>query len=155
MDKVRFGRALGFGARQAAQALVRATDAALTPDPRASARTGVAAGRAKQQPVTARQVGAQSAVLKRETGRLGRALWTPFARASGVLWLEVTGVFFGLFALPAAVEVARHRADFAATGPARQHVWFALGMCALFGWFAVSSFGRAHRRKRSAVGPRP
>lgn len=126
---------------------MRAADAALTPDPRAAEHAGRVAGQKLQR------AGVQGTAVKREAGRFGRAMWTPFARASGVLWLEFTGVFFGLFALTAAIEVVRHRADFALTGPARQHVWFAAGMLALFAWFAVTSFTRARRQSRAGRNP--
>ncbi len=143
MDKVRFGRALGFGTRQAGKALWRAADAAMTPDPQATAKARQAGMRAGQKVGYAH---ATSRTVRREGKRFGQAIWGPVARASGVLWLELTGVFFGLFALTAAIELYRHHADFAATGSARQHVWFAAGMLVVFGWFTVSSFVRAYRR---------
>jgi hypothetical protein len=142
MDKVRFGRALGFGARQAGKALWQAADAAMTPDPDAARQTGQRAG----QSVARAHI--TSKTVRREGKRFGQAMWGPVARASGVLWLELTGVFFGLFALTAALELYRHRTDFAATGPARQHIWFAAAMLALFGYFTVSSFARARKRSR-------
>ncbi len=33
------------------------------------------------------------------TRKFGEAVWKPFAHASSVLWLEVTGLFFGIFTL--------------------------------------------------------
>ena len=142
MDKVRFGRALGFGTRQAGKALWRAADAAFTPDPNAPARPASSIAPAAQR------AGAQAATLTREGKRFGQTVWAPVKKASGVLWLEVTGVFFGLFAATAAIELYRHHHDFTATGPARQHVWFAVAMFVLFGWFTVSSFARARKRSR-------
>ena len=37
--------------------------------------------------------------LTRGTKQLGESVWRPFVRLSGVLWLEFTGVFFGIFAV--------------------------------------------------------
>ncbi len=149
MDKVRFGRALGFGARQAGKALAQAADAALKPDP--TRRPGPAIASATQNAgETGRRVARKAVVYKRETKRFGQAMWGPVARASGVLWLELTGVFFGLFAFTAAVELYRHSHDFAATGAPRQRIWFAVGMLVVFGWFSVSSFLRARKRSRKS-----
>lgn len=127
-----------MGTREAGKALLRAAEAAATPDPRAARRAGE----------RVRAAGETGKTVKREAGRFGKAMWEPMARASGMLWLELTGVFFALFALTAAIEVYRHWGDFRAVGAARQHVWFAAGMGGLFGWFAVSSFARARRRGR-------
>jgi hypothetical protein len=85
--------------------------------------------------------------------RFGQTLWSPAARAGGVLWYEVTGSFFALFALAAGVEVWRHRLDLLAAtrsgaSPAAGKVWFAVAMLLVFGWFTVSSFLKAHHRSR-------
>ena len=40
--------------------------------------------------------------LKEGSKRFGEAAWGPLAKASGALWLELTGVFFGIFAVFAA-----------------------------------------------------
>ena len=162
MDKVRFGRALGFGARQAGKALWRAAEAATAPDPRAGTAPAAAPVAAPSAAPAARQAGTRvrenltqarttSVTVKREGRRFGQAMWGPVARASGVLWLELTGVFFGIFAITAGTELYRHHADFAATGAPRQHEWFAAAMFALFGWFTVSSFLRARKRSRRPI----
>ena len=149
MDKVRFGRALGFGARQVGKAFLQAADAALKPDPAPVPPQAARSSPARLIPSQTGIKAAQKAVLiQRESKRFGKAMWGPVARASGVLWLELTGVFFGLFAVTAAVELYRHFHDFNATGAARQRIWFAAGMLLLFGWFTVSSFLRAHKRAR-------
>ena len=44
MDSVRFGRALGIGARAAAKTLVTAVDAATSPNPSAEVKAKQAAG---------------------------------------------------------------------------------------------------------------
>src|SRR5580704_10098915 len=108
MDSVRFGRALGIGARAAAKTLVTAVDAATAPNPSVPAKTPAGAGapstegkaadtgaRMGQQAArTASQVRQTSEGLKRGSKRFGEAVWGPFVKLSGVLWLELTGVFF-------------------------------------------------------------
>ena len=86
--------------------------------------------------------------LRRGGKRFGEAVWAPAARAGSVLWFEVTGAFFALFALTAAIELLRHRADFHAAGAPRERVWFAFAMFVVFGWFTLQSFLKAHRRQR-------
>ena len=147
MDRERFGRALGQGAREAAKAVMKAADAAASPDPKAvTARqqAGYSAGTAVRQGVV--EAKATSAGLKEGGKRFGEAVWGPFARASGQLWLELTGVFFGLFALSAAIEIIRERSAFAAGGEEARKGWFAVVMLVVFGYFALTSFLRANRR---------
>ena len=89
--------------------------------------------------------------VRREGMRFGEAVWRPFIRLSGVVWLEVSGVFFGLFALIALGWAWRVRAAWHATAANaadhRRLIGAAL-MLAVFGHFCVSSFLRARRRER-------
>jgi hypothetical protein len=171
MDSVRFGRALGIGARLAAKTLVTAVDAATAPNPSAAAnqRQGeatapaastAASGKAAEAP-TARvvQQAARTTAQARQTGQAlkqgGKAFSAAFggrlARLSGALWLELTGVFFGIFAVFAASGAWKMRAalrDTAATHDAHVRLLFAVAMAALFGYFCVSSFVRANRRSK-------
>ena len=83
--------------------------------------------------------------------RFGEAAWRPFVRLSGVLWLEFTGVFFGIFAVFAASGAWKVRGDLRETATnhdAHMHFLLAAGMALLFGYFCVSSFVRAGRRGR-------
>ena len=108
MDRVRFGRALGYGARHAAKTLMKAADAASTPSPtRAAAsrtptaQTRPAAGQAQAARVAERVVQTQRTVVATKTHAkaLGRSVWSPLAKFTSVVWLQVTGVFFTLLAL--------------------------------------------------------
>lgn len=183
MDSVRFGRALGFGARAAAKTLVTAVDAATSPNPSAKpvAGTGQQASGASQQAshggpqasreaassqsrvqVSAVRVGQQAARttaqvqqtgrgLKQGGRRFGEAMWGPFVKLSGVLWLEVTGLFFGIFALFAGGGAWKMRGDLRDAGVNHQaHVQFllTLAMAVVFGYFCMSSFVKASRRGR-------
>jgi hypothetical protein len=159
MDSVRFGRALGVGARAAAKTLVTAADAATSPNPSAGVKptenptetkasaTGARLG--TQAARTTTQIRQTRAGLAQGSKRFGEAVWGPFVKLSGVLWLEFTGVFFGIFALFAATGAWKMRGDLHETVANHDgHVHFLLSvlMAVLFGYFFVSSFVRAHRR---------
>lgn len=172
MDSVRFGRALGIGARlaakTAARTLVTAADAAAAPNPSIPTRTsaspstppstprpGPASGASKSAAAraarTATEVRSTTAGIARGSRRFGQAVWGPVAKLSGVLWLELTGVFFGLFALSAGVAAWKLRSAIhptPANPEAHSHLLLALAVTALFSYFCFTSFLRAHRRGR-------
>jgi hypothetical protein len=181
MDAVRFGRALGFGARQAVKTLTTAVDAATAENPKAKGPRGARGGVGSAAPEVMRPAGASAMPtahsaahttaktaaktiagarnaqqgLKRGSKRFGEAVWGPFVRLSGVLWLEVSGVFFGIFALFAGLGVWRLRGAWrlaGANGTANEgaHRSFegAAVMLAVFGYFCASSFIKARRRER-------
>jgi hypothetical protein len=172
MDRVRFGRALGFGARQAVKTLVTAVDAATAENPTAkspartpapmqtpgrsvtgstgsaaAANSGAGTNAARTASRTVAQAREVQQGVRRGTKRFGEAVWNPFVRLSGVLWLEVTGVFFGIFALFAAGTVWKLRGEWHSPANYRG-LWGAVAMLVVFGYFCVSSFVRARRRER-------
>jgi len=167
MDSVRFGRALGVGARAAAKTLVTAVDAATSPNP-TSAKPAVSPGGATKQQ-SARAAAPQTAAvvdqvtraaaqaikttenLNRGGKQFGQTVWSPVKRLSGVLWLEFTGVFFGLFALSAGSAAWKLRGawhETATNHDERTKLFLAIGIAILFGYFCISSFLRARRRER-------
>jgi hypothetical protein len=168
MDSVRFGRALGVGARAAAKTLATAVDAATAPNPSAgrpqparnAAPPQARAERVVPQPVAqVAQQAARTANQARQTGqglvrgskRFGEAVWSPFVKLSGVLWLELTGVFFGIFALFGAGWAWKLRGDLhetAANHDAHLRFLICATMAVVFGYFLVSSFVKASRRGR-------
>jgi len=163
MDRVKFGRALGYGARHAAKTVMSAVDAATTPDPnpKPAARPaapvenrGNVASAVGEVAEAYRKVHAAQAHVKREAGRqawsLGKSVLTPLKDFSSVIWLQVTGLFFGLFALVMGGAVWKHREDFRlpASDPAAQHAYFYLLVFALFAYFTLSNFVRAGKRER-------
>lgn len=190
MDAVRFGRALGFGARHAVKTLTTAVDAAAAQNPsstglNSSAKTGPpappqpssqtspSAAQTVPQPSTAAvirtgsqahttpaaraaETAAETIVRVRETRqglrrgsrRFGEAVWRPFVRLSGVLWLEVMGVFFGIFALFGLTDAWRLRGQWHMASAQHRQLLGAVAMLALFGYFCGSSFVRARRRER-------
>ena len=168
MDSVRFGRALGVGARVAAKTLATAVDAATSPNPSAAEKAkqgteGVRAAvspsatdkaessRVRQQAAkTTAQVRQTSAGLKEGSKRFREAVGGPLARLSGALWLELTGVFFGVFAVFAASGAWKMRAALHETANHNGDMRFliAAGMAAIFGYFSNSSFVKANRRAK-------
>lgn len=157
MDSVRFGRVLGIGARVAAKTLVNAVDAATSPNPSAAspqAKQADAAVPAGQQATAraARQVLQTGQGLARGGRRFGESFWGQVKRLSGVLWLEFTGAFFGIFAMYAASGAWKLRGSLhetAANHDAHMRFLLAAGMAALFGYFCVTSFLRASRRGKA------
>jgi hypothetical protein len=167
MDSVRFGRSLGIGARSAAKALAGAIDAATAPNPGTPPPTPRPAAAALTRPqatgpiASAAQSAARSAAratvqvretrqgITRGSKRFGDSVWGPLAKLSGVLWLEITGSFFGIFALFAGSAVWAHRTDLHSTPAnhdARLHLLVFLAMTLVFGYFCISSFARAYRK---------
>jgi hypothetical protein len=152
MDKVRFGRALGYGARHTAKALYKAVDAARTPSITAPQRPAETRKAIEVQPPAARTASATQAA--RGTAQLARALgksvWTPVKRFSGVLWLQVTGSVYAVIALAMGQATWLHRADLRLSihAAGAQRAYLLLGIFLLFAYFALSSFVRATRLER-------
>ncbi len=147
MDKVRLGRALGYGARHAAKTLQAMAEAASAPDPGAgSAANGRVAEVGRPAQASPRQRLPDTATVR----GVGRSVWRPLATFSGALWLRVTGMFFGLVACAMGMGVWRLRGALLAgkDRAAVLHFWMFAGFGVLFGYFAVSGFVRAHARER-------
>ena len=156
-----------MGAREAARAVMKAADAAKAPSPEGR-RTADPVEEKMAEPVVIptegqahRQrerakvsragvsvAGVSVAGVKRGGKKFGEAMWGPFAKASSVLWLEVTGVLFGMFALVAGSWAWSNRMGLAAGGKPAHQEWVRIGMMALFGYLTVSSYVRAARRGR-------
>jgi len=147
MDTVRFGRALGSGARESAKALARAAQAAFAPDP-SSAHTAARAGNSAQTEATRGSLKDLRTGVQRGSRNFGESTFKPIAKASSVLWFEFTGSFFGLFALALALETWKHRAELRPSVIFTGHAWLAPAMMLVFLYFTISSFVRASRRNR-------
>ena len=171
MDSVRFGRVLGIGARLAAKTMVSAVDAATAPNPSAAkakqgTEGGAAAGSSSTTAEKAKASGTQlgqnvvrTTAQVRQTGRglkeggrrFGEAVRGPLVKASGVLWLELTGVFFGIFAVFAGGNAWKMRGalhETSANHNGHVRLLISVAMAVVFGYFCVSSFVRANRRSR-------
>jgi hypothetical protein len=145
MDRVRFGRALGYAARHAGKAVAQAVDAATTPDP--------------TRPVTAQETAKTNAMgameernvrdgsARRVARTAGRSFFAPLASFSKTLWLEVTGTFFALVALATGSAAWKLRAavHLPPVTHEAQRLYLCTAIFAAFAYFAVSSFVRARR----------
>ncbi len=137
------GRVLGTGVRvagrMAGQQLAGATQAA-------------AAGQQQQVASPAARVQNAAQTAKRSTAQVSGGIargvggfLKPFRRVGGILWLEVTGVFFLLPVLVFAPNLWRMRASWA-QGPDHRTFLVTALVVVVFLYLGVSSFWRARRR---------
>ncbi|MEO6923812.1 MAG: hypothetical protein ABI142_08305 [Bryocella sp.] len=152
MDKVKLGRAFGYGARHAVKTMAQAVDAATSPTPRPAAER-INAVRKPAGEAVAQVVGMAQQVhrAKHEAKKQAKnAVLGPVKKFSSVVLLQVTGCFFGLFALTMAAAIAKHHADFSKSWEtaAGRNVYFYVAAMAVFGYFSVSNFVRARKRER-------
>jgi hypothetical protein len=146
MDRVKFGRALGYGARHAAKTLLQAAEAASAPDPTAKTPAVSPSRPAESRPnPEPRRI--PDAETVRTAGRQAKSsLVAPVVRFSSVIWLQVTGVFFALVAFTMGMAAWRARSAFHAGSHGAIKLCAYMAFCALFTYFTVSSFVRAARR---------
>ena len=143
MEPKKVGRTLGIGVRVASNMVRQRVEQAA----QASANRPPAPPSA---PLSARVVTA-----KRGARAFGQAFLGPFTHAGKVLWLEMTGLFFALFALFFAQSVYRVRSAWR-QGPEHSHLLLYCALAAAFAWFSFSSFARAYRTsKRGPSGSSP
>lgn len=131
------GARIGAGVAQAA----RSFRAAQASTGNAQAAGGVPAA------VTDAAGGAASGTRRAARGaaQFGAALIRPFAHATNLLWNQITGIFFALFA---AFFVEHAWMIYRAAHWRDRHVFLYGGLAAAFGWFAVSTFWRVRRKQR-------
>jgi hypothetical protein len=156
MQPKKLGQVLGISARVAAKTIreraaqAQAAGAGSTQGTAAPAARPAPEPAAREEGATARQTAAQAAEggrrLARGAGRFGAAMVGPFARAGGILGLQITGVFFALFALFFLSHAAQ---TIRAAGWHERHGQVYLGLGLVFAWFTASSFWRASRKSRS------
>jgi hypothetical protein len=135
MEPKKVGRTLGIGVRVASNMLRQRVEQAA----QASASRPPAP---PSPPLSTRVVTA-----KRGAKAFGQAFLGPFTHAGKVLWLEITGLFFALFALFFAQSVYRVRGAWR-QGPEHTHLLLYCALAAGFAWFSFSSFARAYRRSK-------
>lgn len=136
------GRKFGIGVRIASKMLL---DRAVrdTPPP-----TAADASSQVQQAIPQSQVyaGRGKAVAK-GSRKFGEAVWKPFAHASSVLWLEVTGMFFGIFTLFFGMNTYKLRTQWE-IGPDHQRFLVYTVATLIFAYFTFSSFYRARQKEK-------
>ena len=140
------GRALGTGLRVAGriagQRLAvsgQAAGASATPAP--AKLDGADEAKKADSRAAGRALGRTSRGVARGIGGFLR----PFQRIGGILWLEVTGVFFFLPVVVFAPTLWRTRASWS-HGPEHKLFLVTVGVIAVFFYLSVSSFWRARRR---------
>ncbi|MGD0632027.1 MAG: hypothetical protein ABR987_22065 [Terracidiphilus sp.] len=133
------GRALGIGLRVAGR---------IAGQRMAASAQGAASQPAASAAASAAQTRAAGQVAGKATRSVARGVGgflRPFGRVGGILWLEVTGVFFFLPVVVFGPTVWRTRLSWA-HGPDHRTFLIAIGIVLLFLYLSVSSFLRARRR---------
>ena len=108
----------------------------------ANARTGAPASSSQNSRLQNSRIAGQAA---RAAGRGVAGFVKPFGRVGGILWLELTGFFFGLFAVFFAVSLWRTHTDYA-QGPHHQQFLIAAVLTAVFTYLSISSFLRTRKK---------
>src|SRR5580692_4755733 len=138
MEPKKVGRTLGIGVRVASNMLrERVERASASPPATSTAENGppsASTARRSAVPMTNRVNNA-----KRGAKAFGQALLGPFTHAGSVLWLEITGLFFALFAVFFAQNVYRLRAAWR-QGQEHTHLLLYCALTVAFAWFSVGSF---------------
>jgi hypothetical protein len=169
VQPLKFGRALGIGVRVASNLLRERAGQAIQGNdrnqvsPRAAAPNSRSAEENRPESPSAeyqnlenirRKAGdAARATAKRTRGvgygakRFGQAVWGPLTHASSVLWLEITGLFFALFAVFFAQNLYRVHAAWR-QGAEHSHFLLYCALTLIFLWFSFSSFLRAYRKNK-------
>jgi hypothetical protein len=151
MEPKKVGRTLGIGVRVASNMLRQRVEQAAAPGPGAvEAGNGRLAAPSRPTP-TRSSLNSRAATAKRGAKAFGQALLGPFTHAGSVLWLEITGLFFALFALFFVQSVYRVRTAWR-QGPEHSHLLIYVLLAAVFVWFSVSSFTRAYRKSKRGPG---
>lgn len=147
MQPNRLGRLLGVGTRVAAGKLRGGTAGAVAAAQRSAASRSATASASSNPQTSARTAnyGEGSRRLARGAGRFGSALVRPFAHATGVLTLQITGVFFALFTLFFTIHACQ---AVRTSGAHDRHVLVFAALALLFAWFTVSSFWRARTKQK-------
>jgi hypothetical protein len=129
------GRVLGTGLRVAGRVAGQHMAAS------AQAVPGQVQNRAEQTRATAQAAGKATRGVAAGLGGFLR----PFQRVGGILWLEVTGVFFFLPVVVFAPVLWKSRLSWA-HGPDHRNFVIAAVIVALFFYLSASSFWRARRK---------
>jgi hypothetical protein len=140
------GRFLGTGLRVAGRIAGQCVAANIDGAASASIASGADAS-APARPTDAqnRAAGQAAGQATRGVARGVGGFLRPFRRVGGIVWLEVTGVFFFLPVVVFAPTLWRVRASFL-HGPDHSTFLITAAIMAVFLYLSVSSFWRARRR---------
>src|ERR1700684_1291449 len=150
MEPKKVGRTLGIGVRVASNMLRERVERAAASSP-ANSTTGNRPPMPASTSVRAVPMSRRVATAKRGAKAFGKAFLGPFTHAGGILWLEITGLFFALFAVFFGQSVYRVHTAWR-QGPEHSHLLLYGVLAIAFGWFSVSSFIRAYRKSKRGPG---
>jgi hypothetical protein len=142
------GRTLGIGLRVAGriagQRVAASTEAAANAPAASGAEVDAAANPSVQNRAAGQNARGVGQDRKNVAQGLGGFLH-PFRRAGGIVWLEVTGVFFALFVIVFARALWMYRASYT-QGPDHEKFVISVPLLLVFLYLSASSFWRARRR---------
>jgi len=78
----------------------------------------------------------------------GRDVASAAAHLLHALWLQVTGLFFLLFALIGVSAAVREYREWHASNAGPEKFWLAIAFAIVFGYFSFTSFLRSGRKRK-------
>lgn len=150
VEYANLGRKLGVGTRIAAKLLRERGQNHLSPASRPGGKGTERVHPSLSSTPTGVRPPARAATRKVSRGVVaggrgfGRGFWNPFRQAARSLWHEITGVFFGIFALFFAQNVWRVRNAWR-VGPEHRHFAVYLVFLLIFAYFSATAFGNSRR----------
>lgn len=143
MEPHKFGRKLGIGVRVASRMVKeRAAEQKSAPNSTPPQTSSVS-----NSVVSAKtNIHESSKRVAQGSKRFGKAFLGPLGHAASVLWLEITGVFFALFALFCLQSLWRVRSAYISGADHQKFILYAV-LSLVFGYFCISSFFRARRKE--------
>jgi len=143
------GRALGVGVRVAGRIAEQWLAGAAQPaaDPPGAHRSAPVRGSVAPHCAPGPAAASAAPQTLKPANRAVGGFLRPFRRVGGILWLEITGVFFLLPVVVFAPALWRAAAAYRHTSDHRT-LWVTASVIAVFLYLGVSSFWRAHRRSQ-------
>ena len=152
MEPNRFGRKLGIGVRVASRMAKEHASARAAAASAAQTATAAQGGNGIPSPPPAprKNYAEPARRVGQGTRRFGQAFFGPLKHVGGTLWLEVTGLFFALFAVFFGQYAWRTRSS-ALQGPNHTHFLLFFVAALVFLYFSISSFIKASHRSRKST----
>ena len=148
MRSLFIGRVLGTGVRVAGKMVGERLAAATEPDPVPQFQSHSGTQTQSVGNTAVHKAKSSAAKAAQASGGVARGVGgflRPFRRVGGILWLEVTGVFFLLPVVAFAPNLLRMRASWA-HGPDHRTFLVTALVVAVFLYLGLSSFWRARRK---------
>ncbi|MGB6690728.1 MAG: hypothetical protein WBE76_23070 [Terracidiphilus sp.] len=139
------GRTLGIGLRVAGRVVGQKVAGGAQARQSAPPSSAPAAAVAVDSAARGRAAGQATVRTASGVGRGVAGFLRPFQRVGGIIWLEVSGVFFLLFVAAFAPTLWRTRFSYA-HGPDHRTFWSAAVIMVVFLYLSVTSFWRARKK---------